>query len=177
MERPGGEGKVCYRGKTFTVREDPVRIGEREALREVVERIGAAAVIAESGDGRVAMIRQFRWAVQAWLWELPAGKLEAGELPESAARRELSEEVGLQGGRWRWALDFYPSPGYTTETVHLYYARDLVQAQPHPDPDEELGVQWWDRATISAALHQGVIRNGIALVGLWWWLAQVTGQV
>lgn len=170
MEKANGEGIVRYSGKTLAVREDPVQVQGRATTREVVERVPAVAVIAEDSHQRILMIRQYRWPVQSWLWELPAGKIEANETERMAAERELREESGYLAAQWQLIHRFYPSPGYTNEEIFLFYARDLRHRRPDPDPDEEIHLALWDRETVQNALRDGDIHNGIAVAGLYWWL-------
>ncbi|MCY0885265.1 MAG: NUDIX hydrolase [Firmicutes bacterium] len=121
------------------------------------------------------VIRQWRWAVGEPLWEIPAGKIDAGEAALTAAVRELQEETGFLAGDCRPVLSMYPSPGYTTERIDLFYARDLRAGAPQPDEEEEIGVELWDEDRIRRALAAGEVRNAVTLLGLYWWLDQMRG--
>lgn len=169
MEKTLGPGRTVFQGETLAIRVDPVSVGARQTVREVVER-GPAVVIVAHRDDRVAVIRQYRWAVQELLVELPAGRIEPGEAPEGAARRELREETGIVAGVGGPVLSFYPSPGYSTERIHLFHFEVVSIASAEPDPDEEISWEWWTRDDITKAIHDLRITNGLALVGFLWWL-------
>lgn len=170
MEKRTGDGIVHFQGKTLTVREDPVEVNGRATTREVIDRVPAVAVVAEDSRQRLLIVRQYRWAVQSWLWELPAGKIEPNETERMAAERELREETGYVASHWRLVQRFYPSPGYTNEEIFLFYATQLRRRRPKPDPDESIHLVLWDTPAILHALEEGDVKNGIAVAGLYWWL-------
>lgn len=176
MERGNGDSKTVFAGRVLTVRVDPVVAKSGPGTREVVVRPAATAVVAETDSGELVVIRQFRWAVGEPLFELPAGMIEPGEPALSAAQRELEEETGWRADEWTLVFDFFTSPGYSTERMVLYYARQLRPGTAHGDPDEEIAVHQWSRAKARRMLHEGQLRNGILLLGLSWWLSQL-GEV
>lgn len=161
---------MVFEGHTLSVRVDPVWAKSGAVTREVVVRVPAVAVVAESDEGKLVMVRQFRWAVGEELYELPAGKVDPGEDPLMAARRELREETGFDAETWEFVHGFYPSPGYTSERIDMYYASSLKQKGTRLDPDEEIQVELWSREDVENQLRSGAVRNGIALSGLYWWL-------
>jgi ADP-ribose pyrophosphatase len=112
------------------------RWGDRE--REIVEHPGAVCVLAIDRDGYVAFVRQLREATRSRLLELPAGTAEPGEEPIVTARRELREECGLTGGRWRTLGGFWTTPGFCREYMHVFLAEDVERGEPDPEPDEDL---------------------------------------
>lgn len=114
----------------------------REYDLDYVRHPGAAAVVAVDAAGRVCLVRQYRHGVTDFLWEIPAGKLDAGEPPEVCAVRELAEETGVSARRWTSLGTFLPAPGIFTEVIHLYLAQDLEVGAAAPDADEDLEVQW-----------------------------------
>lgn len=131
-----------YRGIIVNTRLDYARLPDGSmALREVVEHPGGVAVLPLEKDGTVWCVRQFRYPFGETLLEVPAGKLEPGEAPECAARRELSEETGLEAGELRFLGRHYCSPGYNSETLYIYLARDLHHGDAHPDKGEFLAVE------------------------------------
>jgi len=131
-------------GRIFDVTRERVRLpsGLEQEL-EIVRHAGAVAIAALDADGRLVLVRQYRQAVGQWLVEVPAGRLEPGEDPEVAARRELEEETGLRAARWSTLARFWPAPGFCSEQMTLFLAQDLAPAgaerRAH-DVDEELEV-------------------------------------
>lgn len=170
MERANGVGTVAFKGRLLMVRVDPVTAKSGPATREVVERPPAVAVLAQTDQGHLIVIRQYRWAVQQELAELPAGLIDPGEQPEEAARRELAEETGYHAHAWRLLTQFYTSPGFSTERIYLYHARDLVPGPANGDPDEEITVEYWDKSRARAELAHSGTANGVLLTGILWWL-------
>ena len=115
------EREVVWRGKLFQVVVE--RWGARE--RELVEHPGSVAIVAFDREGRLVLTRQFREGAGRELLELPAGIVDEGESELQAAKRELAEETGLRGGRWRELRRLYPSPGFVREPVTLFVAEEL----------------------------------------------------
>jgi ADP-ribose pyrophosphatase len=111
--------------------------------REIVEHPGSTAIVAIDRDGFVTLVRQLREPARKRLLELPAGTLEEGEDPFASARRELEEEVGLTGGRWRELGAFYTTPGFCNERMHVFLAEDVDRGEADPDDDEEIETVRW----------------------------------
>jgi ADP-ribose pyrophosphatase len=127
-------------------------VGRRE--REIVEHPGATAIVAIDREGCVTLVRQLREATRKDLLELPAGTLEEGEEPLASAQRELAEEVGLHGGRWRELAAFYTTPGFCRERMHLFVAEDVDRGDAHPEEDEAFEVVRWPKAEIESRLAE-----------------------
>lgn len=133
------ESRTAYEGELVGVTIE--RWGEHE--REIVEHPGAVAIVAVDRDGCVTLVRQRREAVRRELLELPAGTLAPGEDPLACARRELEEEVGLTGGRWRELAAFYTTPGFCRERMHVFVAEDVEAGAASPEDDEQIEhVRW-----------------------------------
>ena len=132
-------GETVFSGRLLDVRRDRIRLANgSESIREVVRHPGGVTVLPVFDDGTVLLVRQFRYPIGEALLEAPAGKLEPGEEPEAAALRELSEETGLIPGSLTPMGAILPSPGFCDEKLSLFLARDLRQADAHPDEDELL---------------------------------------
>lgn len=154
------------KGIIVDVEEDMIELPNGKiTMREVVRHPGGVCVAAVAEDGTVAMVRQFRYPFRAHLWELPAGKLEPGEEPLPAAKRELSEETGLEADSWIDLGALYATPGYCTETLHLYLATGLHQGKAHPDPNEFLDVARVPLAELIRRIENGEIRDAKTVVG------------
>lgn len=133
------ESQVIYQGCIITVTQDTVRLENgKNAKREVVHHHGGAAIVPVGENGEVYMVRQFRYPMGRELLEIPAGKLEPGEDPKTAAIRELEEECGLTADSVVELYPVYPSVGYDTEVIYTYLATGLHETKCHPDEDEFL---------------------------------------
>src|ERR1051326_3643072 len=101
--------------------------------REVVLHPGSAVMLARDSAGRILLVQQFRLPARKMLWELPAGRLDEGETPLQAARRELTEETGYRAKRWERLTAFYPSPGYCAERMTVFLAEELTPGETNFD--------------------------------------------
>ena len=136
--------KRVYTGRIIDVRVDQVRLDDGvETTREVVDHAGSTAILALDEQGQVLLVEQFRYPVGTTLWEIPAGRLEAGESPVDAAARELAEEAGLQAEHLEHILTIHASPGYCTERLWIYLATGLGPAEAEADPDERIAKAWF----------------------------------
>lgn len=135
------EKTVLYRGRVISLELDRVREPQGKTVqREIVRHGGAAVLMALLPDGKVVLVRQYRHAVQDFLWEVPAGGIDPGETPEETARRELVEEAGLYPHKLEKLTEFFPAPGFSTECMHLFLATELEERTPRPDADESLEI-------------------------------------
>ena len=118
--------EVLFEGRVITLTKDVALLENGEtSIREVVHHHGGACIVPYFEDGTLCMVRQFRYAMQQELWELPAGKLEKGEDPFEAAKRELGEECGLTADHYTPLGEFYPTVGYDTEIIYMWVATGL----------------------------------------------------
>ncbi len=131
--------ELIFDGRLLKVYRDEVGLADGGAsVREFVHHPGGVAAVALDGEGCVYLERQFRYPYRKIVTEIPAGKLEPGENPFQAIRRELQEEIGAAAGRWDPLGYIMPSVGYTDEMLYLYLARDLTFGSTHFDADEFL---------------------------------------
>jgi ADP-ribose pyrophosphatase len=150
--------KTIYKGRIFKVVLDKVREPSGVVVqREIVRHRGSVVILAVDGGSRpkVLLERQYRYAAQGELWELPAGKIDAGEDPLVAAKRELLEETGYTAKRWKKFLKFYVSPGFLDEMMFIYLATELTKGKAQPEADEFIASRW---VPLSAAIK--MIRRG-----------------
>jgi ADP-ribose pyrophosphatase len=163
--------RPVFEGRLLHVFEDTVRLpAGREARREVVEHIGAVAVVATADDNRVVLVRQWRHAVARALWELPAGTREKDEDPAETAHRELTEETGYRASRWRELGHGPVSPGYSSEEIWFFAAEGLTAGDTAPDADELLDVDLFDATQLADLARRGEVDlktlAGLALTGV-----------
>jgi 8-oxo-dGDP phosphatase len=171
---PVHQSSTLARGRIVTVRTDRVELPDGELMtREVVEHPGAVAILALDEADRVLMIRQYRHPVGAMLWEIPAGLRDvAGEPLLETARRELLEEAGYRAATWHVLADFATSPGFTTERLRVFLARDLIvvpAAEREYVPEHEeayLTVAWIPLGEAVRGILAGDLHNGVAIVGI-----------
>lgn len=139
--------KKIHDGPAFSVFSDIVREGRHVGQRDVV-RHGGSVVIAAFDDSRakkdpkILLVRQYRYAADAYLWELPAGRVDRLEEKLDGAKRELREETGVTAKKWKHLFTFYASPGFLDETMDVYLARDLKRGKAQPEDDEQIHVRW-----------------------------------
>ncbi|MCS4484562.1 NUDIX hydrolase [Gleimia sp. 6138-11-ORH1] len=171
------ESERVWRGSVFDMDEDVVQLSESAppVRRHYVAHTGAVAVVAlrgEPGSEEIALVDQYRHPVQAKLWEIPAGLLDvAGEDPLLAAQRELWEEADLRAAKWDVLVDYFTSPGGSTEELRIYLAREVsevLESERHVRCDEEqtMTLRWVSLDEAIDAVHEGRIHNPSAVVGI-----------
>lgn len=133
--------REIYDGRIFRVRIDTVELEGKRQEVELVEHSGSIAIAALPDDGRIILIRQYRHPAGLSLWEIPAGTAEPDEDPLTGAKRELKEETGYSAASWELLGNLYPTPGFCTECVHLYAARELQAGPQHLEQDENIEVR------------------------------------
>src|SRR5262245_31548220 len=125
--------KKVYECGLFWVTEDHAADGHGyEIRRSIIRHPGSAVVLAVDARKRILLVRQYRLPAGKALWELPAGKLDPGENPLTAARRELAEETGYRARHWKKLVSYYASPGFVAEKMNLFLATGLVNGAPTP---------------------------------------------
>jgi ADP-ribose pyrophosphatase len=156
--------KLVYHGKFFDIVRDEVELpGGKTADLEVLRHPGASAVVPLHPDKTVTLIRQYRYAADGYILEVPAGKLDAGESPESCAHREVVEEAGVRAGSLHALGWMFTTPGFTDEKIHLFAATDLATAPQALDDDEVIDVVRMRLADALALCANGGIRDGKSL--------------
>ena len=159
--------RTLYSGRIVELTLDRViEPGGVTADREVVRHGGSVVVVPHLPDGRLVLVRQYRYAARRWLWELVAGSLEPGETPRAAARRELLEETGYRARSTKLLRDFYSSPGFLSERMFLVEARGLTRSKAQPEEDERIEVGCFSQAQLIRMFHHQQIRDGKTLVGI-----------
>ncbi|HEY1731362.1 MAG TPA: NUDIX hydrolase [Terriglobales bacterium] len=164
--------KVVYKGKVFSVTSDKVREPNGvSATRDVIRHSGSIVILAMDETGnepRVLLERQYRYAAQQYLWELPAGRIDPGESALAGAKRELIEETGYRAKRWKKALTFYASPGFLDETMTIFLAQDLTLGEAQPEEDESIECQMIPLSQAVDMVLGGKVHDGKAIAGILW---------
>jgi ADP-ribose pyrophosphatase len=160
---------VRFAGRVFDVVVDRVRLPHgREATLEVVRHRPAVVLLPMPDEGHVVLIRQYRYAIDRWVWELPAGSVDAGESPVAAARRECHEEVGLLPAVVTPVARLFPTPGYCDEEMHFFRCTGLTSPAhaAQQDPDEVIEPHVVTLAEARAMVARGEIVDMKTVVGL-----------
>ncbi|MBO5713029.1 MAG: NUDIX hydrolase [Clostridia bacterium] len=156
-----------FNGKVVKLKKDVVELPNGEtAVREVITHSGGASVIAED-DGYIYFVKQFRYPYNKVLLEIPAGKLNDGENPETCALRELEEETGLKAKSVTLLHSIYPTPAYTSEITYIYLANELEKGSAHLDDDEFLNVEKISVDKVKQMLINGEIHDAKTIVALY----------
>lgn len=164
--------KTVYRGPVFWVTTDHVREpGGIKVRRDLIHHSGSVVVLAVDdavATPRVLLERQYRHAAQAFLWELPAGRIDPGENELQAAKRELIEETGYRAKHWRRILKFYASPGFVAETMAVYMATGLREGEAEPEEDEVIYKKLVSLPTAVDMVLKGKIRDAKTISSVLW---------
>jgi len=158
--------EFVYRGKLFSVRRDRVKIKGRVRIREVVIHPGASAILPILDDGKILLVRQYRYAVGEELLEIPAGTLEVGEKPEDCALRELEEETGYRAENVKLLTTLYLAPGYSSERLHLFQAENLKKRAQKLEVDEEIELVTMELREVLNAIKNGKIRDAKTIAAI-----------
>ncbi|MBE5737784.1 MAG: NUDIX hydrolase [Clostridiales bacterium] len=164
------EKTICknyvYKGKILSLRKDDVILPNGQpAIREMVEHSGGSAIYCEV-DGKILLVKQYRYPYEKEIWEIPAGKLNIGESPEQTAIRELEEEGGIVAERVEKMFDVYPTPAYTNEVIRIYRAVGLTKSKQRLDDDEFLHSQWIDKEQVVKMIYDGEINDSKTIIAV-----------
>jgi ADP-ribose pyrophosphatase len=166
-----------FQGKMISLQVDHVKLPNGEmATREIVKHPGAVAVLAIV-DQKMIVVEQYRKPLEKSQVEIPAGKLDPGEDPLEAARRELEEETGYSCGSLRHLCSFYTSPGFADELLHLYVAEQLVAGEARPDEDEFLDCEKITLEQAQQYIQEQRISDAKTILAVYaWQIQQLTGK-
>ena len=157
-----------YKGRVFNVRVDTVLDQGTERKLGIVEHPGSVVIAAVTAGERLVLIRQYRHAAGRLLWEIPAGTSEPDEDRLAGAQRELREETGYTADSWEFACSAYPTPGYCSEIMHLYVARDLHAGEQQLEEDERIEVREVTLQEAGSMQASGEIADMKTILALLW---------
>jgi len=161
---------VIYRGKVVDLFVDTVRLPSgRDVIREVVHHPGGVVALPLLDDGRLLLIRQFRYPLQKYILEFPAGKLDSGQSPLDTMRRELEEETGCQAEILRYEFSFHTSPGFCDEIIHFFFASGLTHTAQRLEEGEHITLERYTLAECLQMIQTGEIADGKTILALLWY--------
>jgi ADP-ribose pyrophosphatase len=184
--------KVVYRGPVFQITSDIVREPSgAKVRRDIVRHSGSVVMMAVEGSNllargkaklaagpepRVLLVRQYRYTVNDFIWELPAGRIDEGEDELPAAKRELLEETGYTAARWKRVLFFYVSPGFLDETMAVYLAEELTAGQAQPEEDEFIVKRFFTLSQALRLVMRGKVRDAKTISSVLWLNQAIKGH-
>ncbi len=164
--------EVIYKGRVFNITVDQLAYPDGRVVKmECVRHRGSVVLLPMTAPDRIVLVRQYRYVVSRWLWELPAGTLEPDESLQAAALRECHEEVGKIAGSAQKLLNLFPSPGFCDEEMHFFLLTDLRdrllgEPAPHQDPDEILNVREFSVEEVREMVRAGEIADMKTAIGI-----------
>jgi ADP-ribose pyrophosphatase len=164
--------EVVYTGPLFRILHDKlIEPGGRESERDVIRHNGSVVILAidsskSKKDPWIVIERQYRHAANQFLWELPAGKLDPGEVALAGAKRELAEETGYAAKKWKPLVEYYASPGFLGESMKVFLAEGLVAGDAHPEADEQIEFRLVKLSEVLKMIDKGAILDGKTLTSV-----------
>jgi ADP-ribose pyrophosphatase len=164
--------EVVFEGPLFKVRHDKIiEPGGKRTERDVIRHNGSVVIMAVDSsrnkkDPWVVIERQYRHAANQYLWELPAGKLDAGEEALAGAQRELEEETGYRAKKWKPLVEYYASPGFLGESMKVFIAEGLIPGEAHPEEDEQIELRLVRLSDVLRMIDKGAILDGKTLTSV-----------
>ncbi len=174
--------EVVYQGPLFRVVHDKLlEPGGKPSERDVIRHNGSVVILAmDSSKNKknpwIVIERQYRHAANQYLWELPAGKLDAGEDALAGARRELAEETGYSAKKWKPLVEYYASPGFLGESMKVFIAEGLVAGDAHPEDDEEIDFRLVKLSDVLKMIEKGAIKDGKTLTSVLLYARLIAGK-
>ena len=159
--------QTIFNGRVFNLRQDQLRLQNgRQVTMDIIEHSGAVTMLPVDGEGMIWFIRQYRHAAGREMLELPAGMVEPGEPLQDAAAREIREEIGMRAGELIHLGGIFLAPGYSTEYLHIYLARQLEPAPLQPDEDEWITVERIPIAEAYRMAESGALMDAKSMAAL-----------
>lgn len=158
--------EIVYEGRVFDVKLAEIDDNGLVYKREIIEHGGSAVVLPVHENGEILLVRQYRHPTGGYLLEIPAGTVEEGETPEECAAREIEEETGYTAANLEKISEFYVSPGFLSEKMHLFVATDLTKTAPNPDDDENIDVVRMEIAKALELVNERKIEDAKTIIGI-----------
>jgi ADP-ribose pyrophosphatase len=136
-----------------------------EIKRAIVQHGGSAVIMPVDEKGRILLVKQYRLPARRYMWEFPAGRVDEGETPLKAAKRELTEETGYRAKSWVKIADFFPSPGFLAEKMSIYLATGLTAGKSTPMEDERIEARWFSPREVRQFIKSGQILDAKTMIG------------
>jgi ADP-ribose pyrophosphatase len=174
--------EVVYQGPLFRVLHDKlIEPGGKPSERDVIRHNGSVVILAldsskSKKDPWIVIERQYRHAANQYLWELPAGKLDAGESPLAGAQRELEEETGYRAKKWKPLVEYYASPGFLGESMKVFLAEGLIPGDAHPEEDEQIEFRLVKLSEVLKMIEKGAILDGKTLTSVLLYARKLAGK-
>ena len=169
MEEKTSSSEIVFQGRLLDVRRDIVILPNgANGIREWIKHPGAVCCIPILPNGKIALIRQYRYSVRKMMIELPAGKLDKNETPEDCAIRELEEEIGYKANKITFLTNIHPAIGFANEKMWIYYAEDLEKTNQKLDSDEFIEIIPTKLEDALKMVWNGSITDGKTMIGLIW---------
>lgn len=161
------EQEYIYKGKIINLRKDKIEQHDgKQFLREIVEHNGGVGIVAIDDEGNIILVSQYRKPFEEVLVEIPAGKIEKGEDPYLCAVRELEEETGFIPLKLELMTVLYPSPGFLTEKLHIYFCKDMIKGKINFDEGENLTSKHVKYEEALKQVYSGEIKDAKTVVGI-----------
>ena len=157
--------ETVYKGRVFDVVKSKIREDDSEYEREVITHNGSAAIVPVIGE-TVILVKQYRHPAKKYLLELPAGSVEDGETPLECAFREVEEEIGMKAETMEKLTEFYVSPGFLSEKMHLFLATDLIKSEQNLDEDENISLVKMSLVDAFEKVRNNEIEDAKTMLGL-----------
>lgn len=160
--------REVYRNRWLAVIEyQVIRPDGQPGIYSVIDPSDNATIVPLDAAGQVCLVGQFVYPAREYLWSLPSGRVDEGEEPLAAARRELLEETGLRADAWTKLCAYYLTPGIATQMSHVYLARGLHTGEAQPEGTERIATRWLPLADALDACLRGEIRDAVSVLGIW----------
>ncbi|MFZ9308701.1 MAG: NUDIX domain-containing protein [Candidatus Nanopelagicales bacterium] len=181
VDKPLLNREITHRGRIWDVVHDTFDIGDFQISRDYIRHTGAVAIVAINQQREILTIRQYRQPVGAYLVEIPAGLLDSpNEDPLLAAKRELVEEAGYVAKNWSVLVDFFTSPGSTTEAVRIYLAEEVLAIETEDservDEESEIETRWVTSESAISSIKNGHWQSPTLVLGILAFIALKNGR-